>query len=127
MTNYQLPAAQPQKWSPHRQGPPNTVFLRIENGAQEHEVPLNSPVRLGREASESYVTLDLSQAGGAEKGVSRSHALIMKHEDAVVIVDSGSMNGTYVNAQRVEPFVPTKIKNGDYVHLGQLMVQVRTP
>lgn len=127
MTEYQGPTTQPQKWTPHQKGVSNSIYIRVENEPEEHELKLTNPIKLGREFSETFSSIDLSPAGGMEKGVSRSHAMIMKHNNAIVIVDSGSLNGTYVNAQRVEPFMPTKIKNGDYIHLGQLLVQVRTP
>jgi pSer/pThr/pTyr-binding forkhead associated (FHA) protein len=48
--------------------------------------------------------------------VSRKHASISRTENTWQILDSGSLNGTYVNRARVES---TMLQNGDEVQIGK--------
>ena len=48
--------------------------------------------------------------------VSRKHAEIRRQEDGFSIHDLGSMNGTYVNRERVDQ---TKLAPGDEVQIGK--------
>ncbi|HXF37855.1 MAG TPA: FHA domain-containing protein [Actinomycetota bacterium] len=48
--------------------------------------------------------------------VSRRHAEIVRREDGFFIRDLGSLNGTYVNRERVEE---TKLASGDEVQVGK--------
>lgn len=48
--------------------------------------------------------------------VSRSHAVFIRSNGVFTVVDSGSLNGTYVNRQRVER---TQLKNGDEIMIGK--------
>lgn len=48
--------------------------------------------------------------------VSRHHAELRRREDAFFIHDVGSLNGTYVNGERVDA---TKLASGDEVQIGK--------
>ena len=48
--------------------------------------------------------------------VSRRHAMFTRHHDTFEIVDQSSLNGTYVNGDRVETKV---LDNGDQVQIGK--------
>lgn len=48
--------------------------------------------------------------------VSRSHAVFIRANGVFTVVDSGSLNGTYVNRQRVER---AQLKNGDEIIIGK--------
>ncbi len=48
--------------------------------------------------------------------VSRAHAIFRRVNGAYSVFDAGSLNGTYVNRQRVEH---TELKNGDEIILGK--------
>lgn len=48
--------------------------------------------------------------------VSRSHAVFIRANGVFTVVDSGSLNGTYVNRQRVER---AQLKNGDEIMIGK--------
>lgn len=106
---------------------PQAIRLRIEDGAQELEVALDKPICLGRidPVSGRSTVIDLEASGGLEKGVSRCHARLSKQGAELVIEDLGSRNGTYLNAQRLLPFTPQIVQDGDYLHLGLLLVQVK--
>ena len=48
--------------------------------------------------------------------VSRRHAEIKRTEDGFEIVDVGSLNGTYVNRERIDK---AELKNGDEIQIGK--------
>jgi pSer/pThr/pTyr-binding forkhead associated (FHA) protein len=54
--------------------------------------------------------------------VSRRHAEIRRHDGAFSIHDVGSLNGTYVNRQRVEE---TELANGDELQIGKFKLVFR--
>ena len=68
--------------------------------------------------------IDLTQAGGIDKGVSRKHALILRRDSALHIVDNNSANGTYLNGQKLIAMQPRILRDGDDIRLGHLVVRV---
>ena len=64
---------------------------------------------------------DLTRYEALEKGVSRLHAVIERHEDTLTIMDLGSTNGTYVNGRRLAPDEPRILRDGDEIRLGLLI------
>ncbi|KAB5608298.1 FHA domain-containing protein [Bifidobacterium jacchi] len=48
--------------------------------------------------------------------VSRSHAVFRRHNGVFTVYDAGSLNGTYVNRQRVDHM---QLKNGDEIMIGK--------
>ena len=48
--------------------------------------------------------------------VSRHHAVFRRTNGAFEVIDAGSLNGTYVNRQRVDK---TSLKNGDEIMIGK--------
>jgi FHA domain len=90
--------------------PPRTALLVAHDGAgagsrfllDQDEVPA------GRHPSSEIFLDDVT--------VSRRHARFVRRADTFEIVDSGSLNGTYVNGDRVDSAV---LDNGDEVQIGK--------
>jgi pSer/pThr/pTyr-binding forkhead associated (FHA) protein len=59
-----------------------------------------------------------------EQGVSRRHAAIGWHQNFLYIVDLGSYNGLNLNGLRLFPFQPRRLRNGDDIQIGQLILHV---
>jgi hypothetical protein len=91
------------------------------------EVRLEKEVLIGRmdPTTTVFPTIDLSTAGAAAKSVSRRHARIIKREEEIVLEDLGSVNGTCLNDQRLAPFLPVPLNDGDVLQLGQLSIEAR--
>ena len=68
--------------------------------------------------------VDLSPHNAYANGVSRLHAVLKLIQEQIVIVDLGSSNGTYLNGNRLLPYVETPVAHGDIVYLGKLKMQV---
>ncbi len=69
--------------------------------------------------------VDLSDFGGAEKGVSRRHATIFRREGLLNLMDIGSDNGTYLNGQRLSANQPRVLRDGDDIRLGHLVLHAK--
>ncbi len=75
--------------------------------------------------TEESPDIDLQEHGGPEKGVSRRHASIMRHDGSLNLVDANSQNGTFLNGQRLVAHQPRILRDGDDVRLGYLVLRVR--
>jgi pSer/pThr/pTyr-binding forkhead associated (FHA) protein len=85
------------------------VVKRGPNAGSSFLVEANEDtVTIGR-APESSIFLD-------DVTVSRKHAEIRRREDGFHVHDRGSLNGTYVNSERVEE---TKLASGDEIQIGK--------
>ena len=90
--------------------PKSSATLMVSSGPQAGErfVLGTSMTRLGRHP-DSEISLD-------DISVSRRHAEIEQHGQEYVLRDSGSLNGTYVNQQRVDSVV---LQQGDEILVGR--------
>jgi hypothetical protein len=107
---------------------PLTVRLCISQDDQtrELEIPVTKPIRLGRidPLQDIYPEVDLTEALALEYGVSREHACIFRRGGMVVVEDLGSTNGTLLNGERLAPFLPHHLDDGDQLQLGKLLIEV---
>ena len=93
----------------------------------ELEVPLTRPIRLGRmdPTQDNYPEVDLTDYLALEQGVSREHACISRRGDVVEVEDMASTNGTLLNGERLAPYLPVPLLDGDQLQLGKLLIRVR--
>ena len=68
--------------------------------------------------------LDLAEYGARQQGVSRQHASIARDGNHLYIRDLGSVNGTYLNGQRLRKGQARILRDGDEIHLGNLVLSV---
>jgi hypothetical protein len=103
------------------------IRLKIASTKREVEMPLDVITHLGRldPAASVFPEIDLSNDSNSTHGVSRRHARIMKQSGMVVIEDMGSINGTFINGRRLDPYLPEVLSDGDIIHLGKLQLEVR--
>lgn len=64
--------------------------------------------------------VDLNAVGGLDGGVSRRHARLSHRQKEIYLEDLGSLNGTYVNGERLPPHQRIPVRPGDMVRLGLL-------
>merc|ERR1740121_1157276 len=87
------------------------VHLLRDTGEVVH-VPRMGDFVIGRNPKTCNLTLDSAEVPNM---VSRRHAVIVSADDAVMIVDCESVNGTYVNGRRVGR---ETLRQGDEVIIG---------
>jgi len=86
-----------------------TLVIRLGGGRSgDHFAVGPDRTRIGR-APDSDVFLD-------DVTVSREHAVLERHPDGTHVRDLESLNGTYVNRQRVEN---TRLSDGDELQIGK--------
>jgi pSer/pThr/pTyr-binding forkhead associated (FHA) protein len=124
-TTDRLPASDPVCEAVGRKVPPRTLILSIRDGAHI-EIPFSKDVVLGRlDASRAiFPDIDLTNEGGLRSGVSRRHARIFRTDDGLAIEDLASLNGTFLNGQRLTPEIPYSIQDGDELQIGTLILTV---
>ena len=90
-------------------------YLEIDTGAERRVVALREEVvHIGRGLS-AEIRLD-------DATVSRKHAVIVRRDDGVVILDDRSMNGVWVNGERV---TEAPLSDGDEIKLGRVPLLFR--
>ncbi len=72
-----------------------------------------------------FPDVDLSPYGAEAAGISRQHARLTLKDDQYWIEDLNSVNLTYLNDQRLTPDRPVRLKDGDLIRLGRLLVTFR--
>jgi len=108
---------------------PADVMLRIE-------IPNAEPILLkqrretifGRRDPATGVMpdVDMTPFAGYRMGVSRRHAAIRRTDNnQLELWDLGSSNGTYLNGVRLAAHRPNRLKDGDEIRLGQMVMRVR--
>ena len=122
-----LPSAQPfdapTARTPARHQPGARLRLTFLSGSREGSFveAAGSVMRLGRAAGNTVWTPD-------DRIVSEQHAKIVRVEDAYVLMDLESTNGSYLNGHRIER---AALAEGDVIGLGaggpQLRFQVLSP
>ncbi len=105
---------------------PLAVNLEIGEVKRPIRISLRKPIHMGRldPGANIFPEIDLTYDGGAEKGVSRRHARIMKREQRIYIEDLGSSNGTFINGQKLMPYFPEVLADGDALQLGKLQIKI---
>jgi len=69
--------------------------------------------------------IDLAPYGARDQGVSRRHAVLVRFKGQVHIVDLQSVNGTFLNDERLLPEVPYPIQSGDRLRLANLDLAIQ--
>ena len=87
-------------------------YLAIPDGDEVVVLPLGGLTRIGRRAT-SDIVLD-------DSTVSRRHALVLDRGGAPVIADDRSLNGVFVNGQRVRE---APLHHGDEVRIGDRLMR----
>lgn len=105
-----------------------TIPLRLVVVATGRQVqmPATGEVQIGRldAAHGVFPDLDLTADGGLEGGVSRRHCKIHQRGSTYLVEDVGSANGTFLNGQRLTPYLPHVLKDGDELQVGRVKLKV---
>lgn len=104
-----------------------SVALEVVSTGREMSLPLDVEILIGRldAAHGIFPEVDLAADGGLEHGISRRHARIYMRESHCFIEDLDSTNGTFLNDERLTPYLPYRFNDGDALSLGTLQLKIR--
>jgi FHA domain len=109
--------------SPFEKIPDVNLIARVTIRDEVHEVPLalkpgGKRLSIGRVADNEFNLNDAS--------VSKIHAaLTMNQQGTLLVADTGSTNGTYINGRRISYGEARQIEEGDVVGFGDVEVRFR--
>ena len=101
------------------------LVLHIQDAEAPIVVKPRQRMILGRSGSKSSrgPDIDLGDFDALKKGVSRVHAMLDLQDDMLTITDMGSINGTYLNGERLPANSNRPLHDGDELRLGKLVVR----
>jgi pSer/pThr/pTyr-binding forkhead associated (FHA) protein len=87
----------------------STLVIRLGGGRSGEQFAINRDVMTIGRAPQSDVFLD-------DITVSREHARLERTPNGIILTDQGSLNGTYVNRERIES---ARLADGDELQVGK--------
>jgi hypothetical protein len=120
------PAAQPttQPRQTHFE-PRANALLQITPSGTCISLSLEKPMILGRGVhGDASTMLDLTEFNALQLGISRRHCILKRRGHHLMVADLGSANGTYLNAEQLEPSQEYVVGHGDTLMLGQLRLTI---
>lgn len=103
------------------------VRLEVEGSPDPIRFNPGSETIFGRRdpATGDKPDIDLTPFAGYRMGVSRRHAAIRPgDENGLDLWDLGSSNGTFLNGQRLSAHRPYRLRDGDEIRLGQMVIHL---
>jgi len=107
--------------------PNATLRVEIEGGPEPILIKPKQELIFGRRdpATGAMPDIDLTPYAGYRMGVSRRHAAIRSADESHLdIWDLGSSNGTFLNGQRLNAHRPYRLRDGDRLRLGQMIIRI---
>jgi len=102
-----------------------TALLQFLPSGVCRTVEIREPLILGRTSgAPADNILDLTELNALAHGVSRRHCALQRRGDYLSVIDLGSVNGTFLNDQKLKPYVDYVVSHGDHLILGTLHVAV---
>lgn len=102
------------------------VRIRVLPAGRQIQLPSGEDIEIGRlDATHSiFPDVDLTPDGGLEAGVSRRHCKIYQDDGEFFVEDLGSANGTFLDGERLTPYLPHALADGDQLQLGRVELEV---
>lgn len=106
-----------------------TLQMTVASSGREMQLPPGEDIHLGRldAAQDIFPDIDLTGDGGLKGGVSRRHCRVFEEDGDYYVEDLGSANGTFLNGERLTPYLPHLLREGDRLQLGRVELKVSVP
>jgi pSer/pThr/pTyr-binding forkhead associated (FHA) protein len=105
------------------------LILQVGDAAHSRtlSIPIKDRMIVGRGggSEDEMPDLDFSAFEAAAQGMSRNHAALTYHDDALYVEDMNSTNGTRINGFTIPPERSYRLRNGDELEFGSFRVSVR--
>ncbi len=104
----------------------DSIALYIDNREKPVVVSIARQAILGRYTpdSSSQPRIDLTPYGAFHRGISRLHAILRRTDVGLMVEDLSSVNGSWLNHKRLQPYMPTPLCSGDHLLLGQIEIEI---
>lgn len=101
------------------------IEVTVLNSGRSLSLSTETELLVGRldAAHGIFPELDMTADEGLEQGVSRRHARIYRRDGTCYVEDLDSTNGTFLNGERVTPYLPYAFHDGDVVTFGTLRLK----
>lgn len=102
------------------------IYYLIAGSQRQGDLDAAELIWIGRADPDNqfWPQLDLTDDGGVEMGVSRRHALIRREAYSLVLIDQDSVNGTWIEQERLVADQPYRLSQATTVRFGRLTVQL---
>lgn len=124
-----MPALDPERikdWPIDEAAVPDSgIAVYVEGGFNPAYIDTGGEFVIGRKVgTSSEAFFDLSPLGGYHRGLSRRHAVIRRTEQGYEVLDLGSLNGTWLNDDRLVPRQSYPLASGSHLRLGRMRLFV---
>jgi hypothetical protein len=121
-----LPAELLKDWAIKDAKPPESgIDFYIEGRYYPVHIDPKGEFVLGRKTGKtSEILLDLAPFRGYALGVSRRHTVIRRMGNGYEVMDLGSVNGSWLNEERLTPHAHHPLPSGSHLRLGRMRLFV---
>jgi hypothetical protein len=101
------------------------IEVTVQNTGRVVLLSADREILVGRldSAHGIFPELDMTTDGGLEEGVSRRHARIYTRDGTCFVEDLDSTNGSFLNGERITPYLPYAFHDGDVLTFGSLQLK----
>jgi FHA domain len=107
---------------------PGGIAVYVEGEYKPTYIDFNGEFVIGRKmgttGTPSEVLLDLAPLGGYHMGLSRRHVVIRRTDHGYEVLDLGSVNGSWLNDERLIPHKSYPLASGSHLRLGRMRLFV---
>lgn len=105
--------------------PDSGIAFYVEGQSNPAYIDSKGEFVLGRKpGTTSEMLLDLAPFGGYGLGLSRRHAVIRRTGNGYEVLDLGSVNGTWLNEEKLVPHKSYPLRSGSHLRLGRMRLLV---
>lgn len=121
-----LTPEQIRSWSLNKARVPESgIAVYVEGASDPAYIESRKEFVMGRRVgTTSDGVVDLAPWGGYHLGLSRQHAIIRQTEHGYEVLDLGSVNGTWLNDERLIPHQAYPLASGSHLRLGRMRLFV---
>ena len=109
------PSPPPLTSEPHH---PSLVLLNSDQSNQSFPLIEGKALQVGRQQADIIIS---------HPSISTRHCTLTNQEGIIFLMENGSSNGTFVNAQKIRPHHRVIVDKDDDIHLGLVKVQIYPP
>jgi hypothetical protein len=127
IATHNLPDAllKPQiRWGTAYFGEQMALRIHVRDTNELIEARFEEECVLGRKVEDVVPDIDLTPYHAVDMGVSRRHAKLTRQSATIMVQDLGSVNGTFLNGQKLLPYQPRVLRNEDELRLGHMVLRI---